>query len=231
MKQGFLILTFLLFVSTNAFCQFFESDITITTKGLSDEYASRFKENVNIFTETLNQLSVPSSIKPIKMEVIYENGEEYVLVTINYNHSEIFSDYSTYTSLTKQWSGFSKGISIYLQEQIFTALSSYKKSVATKGYMMDKDLLKFESATKLKKQNGDWMIFYAYNYLDSRGFYPHITYKNVHMQISGKTYETETGNTKMLSDMKYFAVGKTTGLDGNKTGAYYFCKFFNIETE
>jgi len=97
--------------------------------------------------------------------------------------------------------------------------------------MMDKDLLEFESTVKCKKANGDSVNFYAYNYLNSQGFYPYTFYKNAHISIAGKVYETETSNTKTLNDMKFFMVGKTTGLDGSKTGAYYFCKFFNVEME
>lgn len=232
MKQKILTLTILLLFSLKSFCQFTDSDITITTKGLSEEYAARFKDSENkaAFVSILNQLRITHDIAPIKIIVTYENGAGDVTAEINYNHEKIFAN-SDYSSHNRQWSSWGKGISVYLQHQIFTALSQYKKSVATKGYMMDKDLLKFESTVKCKKINGDFVNFYAYNYLNSQGFYPYTFYKNVHISIAGKIYETETSNTKTLNDMKFFMVGKTTGLDGSKTGAYYFCKFFNVEME
>lgn len=232
MKQRLLTLTILLLVSSKSFCQFTDSDITITTKGLSEEYATRFtdSENKSAFVSILNQLNIPHEIAPIKLTVTYENGAGDVTAEINYDHDKIFSN-SQYDSHNRQWSRWGTGISFYLQNQVLTALSQYKKSVATEGYMMDKDLLKFESTVKCKKSNGDFVNVYAYNYLDSRGFYPYTFYKNVHISISGKVYETESANTKTLNEMKFFMVGKTTGLDGSKTGAYYFCKFFNIETE
>lgn len=232
MKQRLLTLTILLLVSSKSFCQFTDSDITITTKGLSEEYATRFtdSENKSAFVSILNQLNIPHDIAPIKLTVTYENGAGDVTAEINYDHDKIFSN-SQYDSHNRQWSRWGTGISFYLQNQVLTALSQYKKSVATEGYMMDKDLLKFECTVKCKKSNGDFVNVYAYNYLDSRGFYPYTFYKNVHISIGGKIYETESANTKTLNEMKFFMVGKTTGLDGSKTGAYYFCKFFNIETE
>ena len=231
----FRIFTFasLLFLSVKSFCQFSDNDIIITTKGLSEKYASRFKESSNktALISILNQLKVTHDISPIKITVTYENEEGNVIAEINYNHDKIFSNNTDYSFHNNNWSRFGNGVSVYLQNQIFTALSQYKKSVATKGYLMDMDLLKFESTVKLKKSNEDWVSFYAYNYLNSQGFYPFTLYKNVHISIEGKIYETETSNTKMLKEMNYFMIGKTTGLDGGITGAYYFCKFFNIKTE
>lgn len=230
MKKGILTLTLLLLISINSFCQFTESDITITTKGLSEEFAHRFKDSKNKadLVSVLNQLSITHDIVPIKIIVTYANGAGDVTAEISYNHEKIFAN-SNYSSHNRQWSSWGTGISVYLQHQIFTALSQYKKSVATKGYLMYKDLLKFESTVKCKKSNGDYVNFYAYNYFNSQGFYPYTFYTNAHISIAGKVYETETSNTKTLTDMKFFMVGKTTGLDGGKTGASYFCKFFNVE--
>lgn len=213
--------------------QYTSSDFTITTQGLSEDYASRFKESTqkDVLIDIFNQLKITHEIAPIKIKITYEKEEGNVIAEFNYDHDKVFSDNSDYDAHNENWSRYGKGLSVYLQDQIFTALSQYKKSVAIKGYLMDKDLLKFESTLKLKKANGDWISFYAYNYLNSQGFYPCTFYTNVHINIGGKLYETETSNTKMLNDMKYFFVGKTTGLDGSKTGAYYFCKFFKIDTE
>jgi hypothetical protein len=82
--------------------------------------------------------------------------------------------------------------------------------------MMDKDLLKFESAIKCKKENGDFIFFYAYNYLNSQGFYPYTLYRNAHMSISGEIHEVESANTKTLNEKKFFLVGKKIGLDGSR---------------
>lgn len=230
MKQRILAVMFLQLVSLKSFCQFADTDITITTKGLSEEYATRFKNNQNkaVLISILNQLNVTHHIAPIKIVVTYENGVGEVTAEIIYNHDKIFAN-SDYNSHNKQWSSWGMGISVYLQSQIFTALSQYKKSVATKSYLMDKDLLKFESTVKCKKANGDFVNFYGYNYFNSQGFYPYAFYANAYINIAGKVYETETSNIKTLNDLKFFMVGKTTGLDGSKTGAYYFCKFFNVE--
>lgn len=230
MNKGILTLSLLLLISIKSFCQFTDSDIIITTKGLSEEFAARFKDSENkaALVSVLNQLRITHDIVPIKIIVTYANGEGDVTAEINYNHEKIFAN-SDYSAHNRQWSSWGTGISVYLQDQLFTALSMYKKTVATKGYLMDKDLLKFESTVKCKKINGDYVNFYAYNYLNSQGFYPSTFYKNAHISIAGKVYETETSNTNTLNEMKFFMVGKTTGLDGSKTGAYYFCKFFSVE--
>lgn len=213
--------------------QYLSSDFTIITKGLSESYASRFKESskkeelVNIF----NQLNITHDIAPIKITILFEKNEGNVIAEVNYDHNKILLGDNDYSSHNERWSRYGKGTSVYLQHQIFTALSQYKKSVSTKGYSMDKELLKFTSTVKLKKATGDWISFYAYNYFNSQGFYPFTFYKNARLSVGGKIYEVETPNTKMLNEMKFFFVGKAIGLDGNKTGAYYFCKFFEIETE
>lgn len=239
MKQSLLILTILLIISSKSFCQLInidqsitDYDVTITTQGLSEEYSTRFKDHKNkvVFVDILNQLGVPRDIAPIKLIVNYENGAGDVTVEINYNHERIFAN-SNYFSHNQQWRRYGFGMSVYLQSQIFTAMSQYKQSVATKASMMDQDLLKFESTIKCKKANGDFVNFYAYNYFDSRGFYPYSFYKNAHISIAGKVYETETSETQHLNDMKFFMLSKTIGLDGSKTGAYYLCKFFNIQME
>ena len=228
------LLTVIVFCISNycALAQITSDDIIITTKGLSEEYASRFKEasKKDIIVSVLNEYEIPENIAPIKITVSYEKGEGEVTAEINYDQEKIFASNSTYRSNNRTIGSLAKGIVVILQHQIFSALGQYKKEVATKNYLMDKELLNFGSTLKLKKQNGDWAIFYAYNRLNYQGFYPSTFYNNVRMSIAGKLYETETSNPSMLNDMKYFAVGKIVGLDGNKTGAYYFCKFFNIET-
>ena len=99
MKQGLLTLTLLLLISIKSFCQFTDSDITIATKGLSEDYGARFKdsENKSAFISILNQLNITHDIVPIKIIVTYENGAGDVTAEINYNHEKIFSN-SDYNS-------------------------------------------------------------------------------------------------------------------------------------
>jgi hypothetical protein len=185
----------------------------------------------DILVTTFNQLHITSDIKPIKVQISYVNGEGDVMVEFNYVHEKIFSEDSEYTNHNKNLSQWGKGISVYLEHQIFTALSQYKFEVARNGYSLEKELSEFESTIKLKKTNGDWIKFYARNYVNSQGFYPYNFYNNAHIQVGGKVYDIETSDTESLDDKKFFFVGKTTGLDGNKTSAYFFCKFFEIKTE
>ena len=212
-------------------------DFVIKTSNLSKEYVTKFKDdkNVDILVSVFNQLKIPTDISPIVITISYEEGKGLVTAEINYNHEKIFSEYSDYKTHNTSILNYSygTGISVYLQGQIFAALSDYKKNVATnlKTWTMDNDLLNFYSAVKLKKSNGDWIIFYAYNRLDRRGFYRYRFYNNARMQIKNKKYETQTDNIKALNDRKFFFLGKTVGIDGNRTGAYYFSEFFNIEID
>lgn len=232
MKIKILTSAVLLLLSVQSFSQFSDHDIIITTKGLSEEYATRFRNNENKSTliSIMNQLRITHDIAPIKIIVSYADGEGEVTAEITYDHEKIFAN-SDYSHLNNQWSRWGKGISVYLEHQIFIALSQYKKSVAQIGYSMDKDLLNFGSTVKCIKENGDWVCFYAYNRLDSKGFYPYKFYNNARIGIASKIYDTETTNFKSLDEMKFFFVGKTPGIDGTKTGAYHFCKFFNVQID
>ncbi|MBI1185061.1 hypothetical protein GC194_12365 [bacterium] len=97
MKQRLLTLTILLLVSSKSFCQFTDSDITITTKGLSEEYATRFtdSENKSAFVSILNQLNIPHDIAPIKLTVTYENGAGDVTAEIITTTTKYFPTHNT----------------------------------------------------------------------------------------------------------------------------------------
>jgi len=228
-KFIYLILILALANSVIAQETFKRSNFLVKTIGLSESYAKRFSDTTKIEDLALifNQLSITHVISPISLIISYKNGVGNVLLEFNYDHEKVFAD-AIINQHNNEWSKWGTGISVYLEGQIFTALSQYKKSVATQNWSIDKELLGFDSTIKLKKQNGDYMIFYAHNDLDYRGLLSSTFYNNVHMQIGGKKYETEAGNFNTFNKMNYFLVGKTSGVDGNKTGAYYFCKFFNI---
>jgi hypothetical protein len=225
-----IILTLLTFSSYFAAGQFSSSDIIFSSSGLSEKYTDKFKKGIYVFVETLNDLEVISSIKPIDLEVSYEDGKGIVMVTVNFDLNEIYSK-GNYAIHNNNWSWRRKGISVYLQDQLFNALSIYKLEVAIEDFSIDNDICEFDSYVKLKKSDGNWVNFYAYNYFDFDGFYKSHIYTNVHIMINGEIYETETSNPTILSDYKYFSVDKQFGLDGEKTGAFYFCKFFNIKIE
>lgn len=227
--QKIILLLLILTLANSVIAQFKRNDFIVKTVGLSENYAKRFSDTTKIedLALTFNQLRITHVISPMLLTISYKNGVGYVLLEFNYNHEKVFAD-AIISQHNNEWSKWGTGISVYLEGQIFMALSQYKKSVATQNWSIDKELLGFESAIKLKKQNGDFMIFYAHNDIDYRGLLSCTFYDNVQMQIGGKKYETEAGNFNTFNKMNYFLVGKTSGVDGNKTGAYYFCKFFNI---
>lgn len=230
MKNSLLFFSILLFLSSKSFCQLTENDLTVITKGLSEEYAQRFKDsgNKSAFLGILNQLQVTNEIAPIKLIVVYKNGVGTVTAEINYDQEKIFSN-SEYGSTNSTLNGWGPGISVFLQGQVFTGLSHYIKTVAKKGFRINKDLVKFDCIVKSKKQNGDYVNFYAFNSFDTRGIFKYSFYNRALVNIGGKIYETESSSSKSLLEMKYFKVGEIKGLDGRKTGAYYFCKFFDIQ--
>ncbi len=231
MKANFLtIVTGLMILFNSAYAQFTDSDVTLVVTGLSETYSKKFKENKSVFIEALNNSELPTEIKPLKLEVNFKNEQGFVKLTINFNVDKIYSDGSRYKSHGDQFRAFGKGISFYFQNQLMLCLSEYKFAVAREGYSVKTDLADFESVLTLKKSTGDIMNVYAYNRVGNGygGMYPYYFYSNIDMKIAGKIYSTECGNLKTLNDMKMFFVEDLEGLDGQKTGAYYFCKFYNI---
>jgi hypothetical protein len=224
------IVTGLMILFNPAYAQFTDSDVTLVVTGLSETYSKKFKENKSVFIEALNNTELPTSIKPLRIEVNYKNEQGFVKLTINFSVDKIYSDGSQYKSHGDQFRAFGKGISFYFQNQLMLCLSEYKFAVAREGYSVKTDLADFESVLTLKKATGDIMNVYAYNRVGNGygGMYPYYFYSTIDMKIAGKTYSTECGNLKTLNDMKMFFVEDLEGLDGQKTGAYYFCKFYNI---
>ena len=213
--------------------QFSRNDITIMVSGLSEEYASRFKSSENKYSlvDDFNKINITGVIKPIIIKVSYADGEGMVTAEINFSQDRAFTENSDNGPIYNLESRGEKGINLNLQTRIFNALYYYKRAVATNGVAIDRDLMKFDTAIKMKKSNGDWIFFYAADnpsFLYNSHF---LFYNNVHINIGGKIYEAESINTEALNKYLVFVVGKTRGLDGSKTSAYYFCKFFKIKTE
>lgn len=229
----FIIIVELLILINPIYGQFSDSDVTLIVTGLSETYAKKFKDNKSIFIEALNNYDIPTEIKPLKLEITYKNEQGYVKLTINFNVDKIYTTGSRYKRHGDQFRAFGKGISFYFHNQLMNCLSEYKFSVAREGYLVNNDLANFESVLTLKKSNGDFMNVYAYNRIGNGygGMFPYYFYSTIDMKIAGKTYSTECGNMKALNEMKMFFVKKIEGLDGQKTGAYYFCKFYNIPVD
>jgi hypothetical protein len=153
-------------------------------------------------------------------------------MSINFKPESIYSEGSQYYKHGRQFQAFGKGISFYFQHQLMKVLSEYKYAVARNGYSINKDLSEFESILCLRKVNGDLMDIYAYNILDTEGnsgsVYPYYFYSTIDMKIANIIYKTDCGNSNTLEEMKFFYVKDLVGLDGKRTGAYYFCEFYNL---
>lgn len=234
MKTKILLLIGLAIYLNPIFAQLSDTDVTLKVTGLSDTYAQKFKEKKQVFIDALNNSDLPSSIKPIILDVKYKDNKGYVKLTIDFKVNEIYSESSQYKKHGNQFRAFGKGISFIFQHQLMLCLSEYKFAVAREGYSVNNELASFESVLSLKKSSGDILQVYAYNRTNSGyggGLFPYYFFSTINMKIGGKSYSTECGNMKTLNDMKMFFVKKLEGLDGVKTGAFYFCKFFNIPVD
>ena len=236
MKTRLILLIIGFAISFNsAFAQFNDSDVKLSIEGLSDTYAQKFKDKKQTFIDALNNSDLPSSIKPLKLDVKFEDNKGYVKLTVDFDVNKIYSETSQYKKHGNQFRAFGKGISFIFQHQLMLCLSEYKFAVAREGYSVNNQLAGFESVVSLEKSNGDILQVYAYNRTNNGygggGLFPYYFFSTINMKIGGKNYSTECGNMKTLNDMKMFFVKELEGLDGQKTGAYYFCKFFNIPVD
>lgn len=225
-RISFLILIFVSYLSNAQI-----KDVNLNISGLSEEYANKFRSEKNEIIEQINDIGFPESISPVKIDVTYKDGEGWVTLSLNYVHDDFFSNYSSYTKHNDNWRGMGKGISFLFVDRLLQVLSVYKYEVAKDGYTIDKDLAKFKSCIELIS-GSNYIQVYAYNYLGDPyrgGAYPQNFYKNVNVKYGNKYVEVITSNPTTLNEMKFFYIGKTTGLDGQPTGDFYFAKFFKID--
>lgn len=206
------------------FAQFSNDDVNLNVKGLSENHSEKFKANKTVFIESLNSSNLPASIKPLELEINYENNQGIVNLIIEFAPDKIYSEGSRYKRHGNQYRFFGKGVSFYFHHQLMVCLSEYKFAVAREDFPINKEIADFNSALTLEKPNGDKMKVYAYNQIGSgpNGLYPYYFYSNVDIQIAGKTYTTDCKDSKKLNDSKMFFVKDLEKLNGQKTGAYYF---------
>jgi hypothetical protein len=230
--KSLILIVLFLTIWNNSYSQISYNDIRVNTSGLSNLYASRFTDSVKLIglVNYLNNTNIPKCIIPISINVRYVNGVGLIVFKINYNKDSIFSDIR-YFRLNNQWRNIKNGISVCLQKQLFEAFVSYKKSVATKTPLdIDKDLLNFKISLMCEKSNKDYVLFDIYNFSSNRGLTSNIK-NRVEICINNNLYYTESDDIKFLDEMCFFSVGKTIGLDGKKTGAFYFSNFFDLSTD
>ena len=231
---SFLSLLFLSIIHQDAVCQFDNSNVTIETSGFPSEYSTKLKakENIDAFTKALNLLKVPIDVAPIKIHINYEEGK--ITADLNYDHEKIFSEGSywelTHDTLFYIIYDIEIGISVELPSRILTALARYQEAVSRSIYSDDYDIVELHIATKLIKENGDWLMFIGSTSITYEGW-GHDFYVNCYMNIDENRYETYANNNEALNDYNYFIVRSPNlmGLDGKRTGAYYFCKFYNLQ--
>jgi len=221
----------MLFVSiTQLNAQISEKDIELQTNGISVEYENKFQENIGVFLGVLSEFGVPDAIKPILIEIIYEDGQGYIAIRANYDHEDIFARGTEYYNHNLSSRYFGDGISVGLIDQIFTALTRYKRTVATDGLDFNQDISDLTNIIRLTNNEGNWVNFYSYNYAQS-GYYRFNYYNHVLLNYNNERYTIDTNNYRALSEFKYFVIGPASGLDGEKSGNYFLRSFFKLDNE
>lgn len=230
-----LLSLFLLFVCVEeSNSQNTTNDIKVNVFGLSEEYVSKFKNetNIKVFVDALNKLNVEYGLSSIVITVTYNDGQGFVNATIaNYSPLKHFDNcqYERHNNEMRSMGGV--GVSVLFQEKILSAITEYKFAVAREGWSVDNDIIKFSNVVTLSKANGDLAVFSGYNYRQSNGAYPFRFYTNVELLINGQYMTVITDNNKALNEVAFFEWGRTNGMDGKQTTAYFMSKFFQPTKE
>lgn len=219
----------LIFCLTTSYGQFTSNDIKIEINGLSEEYEQKFRTAAKQIPELLNKLDITSKIKPLTLEVTYEDSEvNYIRFIANFNPDSVFSEWKYKQHQRSMQTYGDGGVSVFLIHELFSVLTEFKVTAAREGYSVDTEIIGFDNVVRLVNKKKDWVQFYSYNDMNSYGFFETNFYNQVHFKISNIDYELESNNYRALSQMKFFWAGKTTGLDGKPTPSYHFLKFFNL---
>ncbi len=210
MKGGFTLL-----VLMTAFClnlvgqNFSREDIKVSINGLSDELKTLFEENIDVVVEKFNQFEVPQEMKPIIILVSYKDGKGSIQL------GGKFSDQLVNDSVMGR--PLAKYFYLFIPWRVFNSVSSYLTTVALQSGRSE--ILKFEYALTLMKENKDWLEIYA----NSRGFYSLIRFA-----VSGKEYEAVTISPAKLNQTYIFSIGETVGLDGKENANHTLCNFLGL---
>ena len=174
MRRLILIFMLISMSAIEAYSQISVENVEVKTVGLANEYAKRFKDSscVQTFVSAWNSLHIDYDVSKIVINVSYMDDRGIINVEFDYNPAKHF-DIWKYQSHNDQFQNmFTGGISVLFQNEILTAITEYKFSVAREGWTIDNRLMKFANAVTFKKTNGDVAIFSGYNYRMSNGAYP-----------------------------------------------------------
>lgn len=222
-----LILSLIFCIHLNSKAQIADQDLTIVFNNIGEEYQKKFIKKKYEFINAINSLNLPSEMGKVELLVEYVNGQGYITTSFLYNHLKLFTDSSQYKEHYNEWSRVAgKGNSIYLQSLVFQAISHYKYRLGL-AYG-DDTFINFINVVKFKKSNEDWMEFYSRNNIDSYGMMTTTMYDNILFTYNNQKYDIRCGNVRTYNQAKYFVCNKITGIDGKKTGYYYFLKFFDL---
>lgn len=233
MKKWMLFILLVCLNTVESYSQISVSNVKVNTDGLSKEYANKFKDisNIQTFVSAWNRINIEYDVSLININVYYEDNEGLINVEIQYNPIKHFNilKYQSHNNEMQMYGGV--GISVLLQNEILTAITEYKFSVAREDWTLNKRIFEFTNAVTLTKSNGDKAMFSGYNYQMSNGSFPFRFYNNVELLINGKLMKAVTDNYKSLNDFAFFNWGETIGMDGKRTASYYLSEFFKPTKE
>lgn len=228
MKKGILFILMICLSALNTFSQITKDNVTVETIGLSEEYASIFKDSKNVmsFVSAWNSLDIVYDVDDIKITVLHNDNFSTINVSLDYNsakHQNLMK-YKRHCSEFESIVG--DGISVLLQTEIMTAITEYKYAVASNGWTIDSRIMNFVNAVTFNKSNGDTAVFTSYNYLKNNGAFPLILNDKIELLLNKKLINVFSENTKLLNDFSFFKYGEKKGLDGKPTSSYYLSEFF-----
>ncbi|MDR3871577.1 MAG: hypothetical protein Q3Y12_10875, partial [Phocaeicola sp.] len=139
MKKGILFILMICLSALNTFSQITKDNVTVETIGLSEEYASIFKDSKNVmsFVSAWNSLDIVYDVDDIKITVLHNDNFSTINVSLDYNpakHQNLMK-YKRHCSEFESIVG--DGISVLLQTEIMTAITEYKYAVASNGWTID----------------------------------------------------------------------------------------------
>lgn len=179
-----------------------------------------------LMASILNQLEIPQSLAPLELHLNSDSGD--IRINVRYDHEKIFEKGSLYHQHNENiiHNTYNRGISVLFENKLFTALGMYVQTfvLPTRKFWP----VTFDGTLSLVKSNGDQMNFYSTFQKASTGYTIRISEKSSG-NVALISFETTTSDPYALQKMSYYFVGKPTNKNNSKTGAYYFCKFFEID--
>lgn len=170
-----------------------------------------------------NSQNLPESLDISKLKITYEQEVGIISLTVNYFHEDVFALNTNFSNINNSnKSIFGSGISLLFLNKIFNVLQDYKFNIAM--LYRESRFMDFFLGVTLQKANGDYVSFIAEP--SNRGY---IISSYAFLSIDNQEYEVFSPNSRLFSQNSFFKYGKKADLNNQRTGFYYFDRFFSNE--